>query len=446
MNLFKFQTSNIRSSRYIKNTFLIVLFQGVNIISNFLLVTITLDFLGVEEYGVWITLTSLMTWFSFLDIGLAHGLRNKYAEAKTENDFEKVKGLVSTAFFTLVFLSLIGFFIFFLVGFFLNWSQILNGPANLASEFKVVGLFMIFAFFIKLILNIVAILKTADQQPSIATFLITSGNFLALASIYLLIKFYSPSFQQLGIVMTSSQIIPTVLAFGFIFSTSYRGILPKWRYFSIDHIKSIFGIGFKFFLIQVSNLVILQSNILIIAHICGQKIVADYSIAYKYLWLVIVVFTSVITPLWSASTEAYIRNDIPWLKKAMKGLNKIWLLLCLVGILLVVFSPFAYKIWLRGKIEVDFLLLIFLLLNFILTMRYSMFRMFMNGVGKIQLQYRITLIQAALHVPFAIIGAKYFGVYGVISVMILWTAINSIIEPIQFKKIISGNLSRIWTA
>ncbi|WP_373493792.1 lipopolysaccharide biosynthesis protein [Aquiflexum sp.] len=440
-----FTTSNDRSSKYLKNTFFIIIFQGGNVVSNFLLVTITLNFLGVEEYGVWITLTSLVTWFSFLDIGLAHGLRNKYAEAKAENDFLKIKSLVSTAFFSLLFLSLFGFVIVFLVGSNLNWATLLNGPDYLKNELRNVGLFMVSTFFLRLVLNIVAVLKTADQQPSVATFLTTSGNILSLVGIFLLIEFYNPSFLQLGVVLSISQVLPILIAFIFYFSNSYKNIFPKIEYFSKSNLNSIFSIGFKFFIIQLLNLIILQSNILIIAHVCGPESVADYSIAFKYLWLIIILHGAIINPLWSASTEAYANNDRVWLKNIMSRLNRVFLVLVLIGILLIFGSSFFYKIWLKGNIEVDYLLLFLIFLNFTFTMRYSTFRMFMNGVGKIRLQLFVTSIQAILHIPLAIIAANYLDVYGVILVSITWTFFNSVWEPIQFKKIISESAVGIWS-
>ncbi|WP_194973848.1 lipopolysaccharide biosynthesis protein [Aquiflexum lacus] len=445
MNIPFLKNASVRTEKFIKNSFLILLFQGFNIISNFLLVSITLDFLGVEEYGVWITLTSFVTWFSFLDIGLAHGLRNKYAEAKTENDFLKIKSLVSTAFFSLLLISTIGFSIVFLIGYNLNWAILLNGPEHLKDELKNVGLFMVFTFFLRLVLNIVAVLKTAEQQPSVATFLTTSGNLLSLLGIFLIIEFYNPSFLQLGVVLSISQVLPIFLAFIFYFSSSYKIIFPRVEYFSKSNLNSIFSIGFKFFVIQLLNLVILQSNILIIAHVCGPESVADYSIAFKYLWLLMILHGAVITPLWSASTEAYAKKDKVWLKNIMSRLNTVFLGLVLIGILLIFGSSFFYKLWLKGNVEVDYLLLFLIFLNFTFTMRYSTFRMFMNGVGKIRLQLFVTTIQAVLHIPLAIVAANYFDVYGVIIVSITWTFLNSIWEPIQFKKIISESAEGIWS-
>jgi len=438
------RTNNERSKKYKNNAILIIILQGINTIANFLLVSATLNYLGVEEYGVWITLTSTITWFNFLDIGLAHGLRNKYAEAKADNDHEKVKGLVSTAFFSLLTISSVAFLILISIGLFMDWSVILNAPSELRDQLKTIGLVMISTFCIKLIINIVTVLKTADQHPALSNFLITSGNVLALFAIYCLVGLDLFSFLNLGLVIVIAQILPLTIAFIYLFSSTYQPIFPKWKYFSVQHIKSIFNIGFKFFGIQLTGLFILQSNVLIIAHVCGQEKVTDFNIAFKYLWIIIILFTAIMTPMWSATTEAYMKNDISWLKNSMKNVKKAWVLLVLMGVIMVLLSPFVYKIWLDGKIDVDFKLIILMLLYFVFTMRHSMYRTFMNGVSKVKLQFFVSLIQALLHIPLAILSAKFFGVYGVLLVMILWVMLNSVWEPIQYNKIIEKKAKGIW--
>ena len=50
-----------------------------------LLVPLTIDYLNPTQYGIWITLMSVIAWFNFFDIGLGNGLRNKFATAKAEN-------------------------------------------------------------------------------------------------------------------------------------------------------------------------------------------------------------------------------------------------------------------------------------------------------------------------------------------------------------------------
>ena len=84
-DLFK---NNDRNSKYRRNILLLILSQVSGVLVSLLLVPITLNYLGVKEYGVWITLTTIVSWFAFFDVGLGHGLRNKYAESRAHGNSE----------------------------------------------------------------------------------------------------------------------------------------------------------------------------------------------------------------------------------------------------------------------------------------------------------------------------------------------------------------------
>lgn len=100
-----------RTVLYRKNTVIVLVCQAINIIVNFLLVSVVLNYLGVEEYGIWIILTTIVSWFTFFDIGLGHGLRNRYAEEKVKRNEENIKMYVSSTFYMLLVISGIIFFL-----------------------------------------------------------------------------------------------------------------------------------------------------------------------------------------------------------------------------------------------------------------------------------------------------------------------------------------------
>lgn len=67
-----------------------------------LLVPVTLGYLNVYEYGIWLTINSVLGWINSFDIGLGNGLRNQLAEALAKNDFKKGQALISTTLVILV--------------------------------------------------------------------------------------------------------------------------------------------------------------------------------------------------------------------------------------------------------------------------------------------------------------------------------------------------------
>ena len=437
-------TDNNRTSKFKKNAILLLFCQVASIGLSFILVPLTLKYLGVSEYGIWITLVGVIEWFNFFDIGLGHGLRNKYAEARATNNLDDVKKYVSTTFFMMVVISVIIFLLFLFSSIFIEWYQVLNAPKELEVVLQTLIIYLVGMFCIRFIINIISVLLTADQNPAIPAIILLSGNALSLISVYVLTLRGETSLFAMGICLYVSQILPLIIAFIYFFSTKYKTIFPTWESFSKPHIKQVLSLGIKFFLIQITALLLLQSNNIIIAHVCGLSEVTDFNIAFKYVNILFTVFMTLLTPLWSASTDAYARNDIEWIKKSYSRLNNIWMLLILVGIMMVTISPIFYNLWLKNKILPNIPLLSLLLLNVLFLMRSTLYRSFMNGVGKIKMQFVITLIQSIIHIPLAIILGKQFGVLGVVFTMMIWNLFNSIWEPIQFKRIISNTAKGIW--
>lgn len=436
--------SKERSKQYKTNIVYMLIFQSISICTSFLLVPITLKYLGINNYGIWITLTTLIGWFSFFDIGLGHGLRNKYAESKAQNNYIEIRRYISTSLFILIAISLIIFILFSIVAIFVDWSNVLAAPEYLSFDLKILAFIIALTFCIRFVVNIVCVLLTADQQPYIPYFLNLCSNILSLIGVYILTITTKSSILSIGICLSVTQIIPISIGYVYFFNTKYKTVYPSFKYFSTNHIRPLFSLGIQFFIIQITSLVLFQTNNIIIAHTCGQQNVTEFNIAYKYINIIYITFSTLLTPLWSASTEAFVKGDITWIKKCMRKLKTIWLYICLGGLLLIILSPYSYKLWLKNAVSPNYFLLILILLYFITMMRSSMYRFFMNGVGKIRLQFYVTLIQSLIHIPLAIILGQEWGILGVVFTMFIWSLINSIWEPIQFKRIIEGKALGIW--
>lgn len=441
---FKVTTIDERSQKLRKNSFILLLCQVVIVAVSFIIVPITLKQLGVAEYGIWITLVGIIEWFNFFDIGLGHGLRNKYAEAKAKNKFEDLKKYVSTTFYMMLLISFSIFVVFLVVTYFLDWSSILNAPKGLSETLKILSIILISMFCIRFVVNLITIILTADQKPAVPAIIIASGSAMSLFIILGLVFYKKVTLLNLGLGMSISQLFPLLIAYVFYFNGTYESLKPKMIYFSKKHLKEIFSFGGQFFLIQITALLLFQSNNIIIAHVCNLKDVTTFNIGMKYFNILNTIFMIMITPLWSATTDAYFRKDIEWLKVTFKKFNLFWIVISCLGIVMFFLSDFAYNIWLGTEVSSDRILMILLLLNVLFLLRSTLYRSFMNGVGKIRLQFLVTFVQAVLHIPLVYYFGKIYGLYGVVSIMFLWNFINSIWEQIQYKKILFNTAKGIW--
>ena len=97
-----------RTSTVKKNVIASILIKGISIAVSFFIVPLTLGFVDKELYGIWLTLSSIVIWLNFFDVGFTLGLKNKLAESVALEDWDRGKKLVSTtyAIMCMIFLPL----------------------------------------------------------------------------------------------------------------------------------------------------------------------------------------------------------------------------------------------------------------------------------------------------------------------------------------------------
>src|SRR6266852_9311891 len=66
--------------------------KGLTLLMGFVSVPLTVDYLGAERYGVWLTISSLLIWVALTDFGLAgYALVNVLSETVGNEDKESAR-------------------------------------------------------------------------------------------------------------------------------------------------------------------------------------------------------------------------------------------------------------------------------------------------------------------------------------------------------------------
>ena len=81
-----FFTGDNRSANVKKNILGSIFIKGISMVVSFMLVPLTIGYVSSELYGVWLTISSVLAWLSFLDVGFSQGLKNKLTEAIALNN------------------------------------------------------------------------------------------------------------------------------------------------------------------------------------------------------------------------------------------------------------------------------------------------------------------------------------------------------------------------
>ena len=76
--------TSLRSKNITKQVFKSGIYKILSIAASFLIVPASLEFLDTERFGIWLTISTFIAWFTIFDVGLGNGLRNNLAKAMAE--------------------------------------------------------------------------------------------------------------------------------------------------------------------------------------------------------------------------------------------------------------------------------------------------------------------------------------------------------------------------
>lgn len=418
----------------------------ISVVTGVLLVPLLIDYLDKERYGVWLTLSSVFSWFSFFDIGIGNGLRNKLAEALAMNEKTLAKEYVSTTFaiISIIFVSII--LLFQIVNPFLNWQSILNVSIITHKELYVLTSIVFSLFLLRFIFQLTGVIYIANHKPSINNVLTALGSVLAFVLIALLYKLTNTgNLLTLGIVLTGAPLLILIGATFFAFSNQYKYLRPNWSSIKIKHIKSLLNLGVQFFVIQVAAILLFSSANIIISQLFSPSEVVVYSTALMYYQLPIMVYGIIMTPIWSAVTDAYAKRDFTWLKSSLKKLNKLSLLFSAGIIIMIIVSPFVFKIWVGNRVKMPLVLSISMACFAIINVFLSPYTSFINGIGKIRFTMYMVFLTLLFYLPLAYFLAKWLnGSSGIIIATCILNAVGLYFQPLQVKKILTGTAKGIW--
>lgn len=437
-----------RSVRAKKNILRSFITKGLSIAVSLLLVPLTIDYVNPSRYGIWLTISTIVGWFSFFDIGLTQGLRNKFAAAKVKGDTDLAQIYVSTTYATLAIIFASVWICFFSVNSFLNWSTILKVDQQLRSEISLVVMIVFSYFCLQFILKIISTLIIADQQPATASIIDLIGQVMSLAIIVVMKVLTVGSLINLGLALCISPIVVLISANLYFFRGKYSQYRPVISKVKFSYAKGLFNLGLIFFIIQIAAITQFESANFIIARNFGTAEVTSYNIVYKYFGVLQMASAIFVAPFWSASTEAYLKNDINWIKNSMKRYNFLNLILFGVGLLMLLLSQIIYNLWLgSGTVKIDFWLSASGLVFFSVLLYGAKYVSFLNGIGALRIQFWCCLVSPFLYVVLAMLFIKQFqmGVYAIFLAAVIANFNGYVIAPIQYKMVIYKNKKGIWT-
>lgn len=442
----KYKNTDGRSKKMYKNTAIMVFIKGFSILISLMSAPIMLHHVNRVDYGVLLTLTSIVGWVGMMDIGLGNGLRNKLPEMLAKGDLQGAKKAVSSSYAALTMYVGLLISIFLVSSSYIDWRNVLNSPMSDAEEINGLAAVVFIAFCVQFLLGLIVSILYAYQMPaanSLISFVSQVVTFIALiVQVYI---FKVSSVFQIGAVNCLIPPLIMLLATIFLFATKLREVAPTFKMIDFKYVSGILSLGVKFFILQIITIVIFQANSIIITRVVGPEAVVEYNMAFRYISVLTMFFNIMITPIWSATTDAYVRGDFAWIRKTLYLSRKICLIAIIGGILMTIFSKQVYTLWLgKGAIDISYTTTGLVCLYVSFEMLYKVYGTIINGTGKVFAQMVITGFIAICYVPLALLLGKILGLSGVLIANSAVFILNYLWSKVQCSKILNDTAYGFW--
>lgn len=439
---------NLRSIEAKKNILCSIFIKILSILISLLLVPLTINYLNPSRYGIWLTLSSVVAWISFFDIGFTNGLRNKFAEAKAKENVVLVKEYVSTTYFYVGAIFTATWIILLFITYFCDLRGFINvsdiSKEEISILFAIISSFFCFQFVFKIVNTILI----ADQKPAKAALLDMIGQLFSLISIYLLTIYTKGSIIKLSLALGGAPIIIAIIANFYLFNFKYKQYAPSFKYIKKQFAKEIINVGIKFFFIQIAFIIQYQSASFLIAHYFDTLHVTAYNIAYKYFNILQMLFSIMVSPLWSCTTDAYYVGDYSWIKNAVKKYIILFFPFAMVGIIMLVCSNWVYDNWVgKNVVNISFNISFYSCIFSITAMLASIFVPVINGISALRIQFISSIFTSFGFIFLSIFLIKVcnMGIEAVLIASIIANVYGYFLAPLQYYKIfIERSDNEIW--
>ena len=436
--------NNTRNKMLTTNILYSSILKIISLSTSLLIVPITIDYLNKDVYGIWMTITSILFWINTFDIGLGNGMRNYLTEAISQKDYSLGKRYISTTLSLLTLIALVIGGVVLVPLLTIDINKFFNTEAISNFDLRNTMIVAISFTLCNFVLKNIGFIYVAMQKYAINDFLSVLGNVVSLGIIFLLTKFTTGHLIYVVLAYTATQCIIFCLAAIPLFR-NHPELRPAFKFFDKSLSQKIVGKGLGFFVIQISScLVIFGAANMFITQFCGPAEVTTYNIAYKFFNLLVIAYTIILSPMWNAYTDAYVKGDLKWINQTFNRALKLWGLSVVGGCIMLVGCQTFYHLWVGEKVIVPFTVSLSTLIYVSFFNLNNCVTYLINGLNKIRIQIITSLVFTALYIGIVLLLGKKLGIEGVVLSMAGSYACMSLIHLYQCRLLIKKKAKGIW--
>lgn len=389
--------------------------KGINTVAMLVSVPITLGYLGNERYGLWMTITAIVAFLGFADLGIGNVILNFVSEASGQDDEETARKHVSNAFFMLTLIAA-GLALLFVVLYpRVNWNHFFNlsSPIAIQEAGPAVIVFMA-CFLVNLPLSIIPRIQMGYQEGYLSSIWLGISNVLGLAGL-LLVVYLEAGLPWLVLVVTGAPALGNLLNGVHLFVFLRPSLMPRWQDLQPLIARQIVGVGVLFLILQITSAITYSADNVIITRVLGPEAVTEYAVPAKLFLLIPNVLFMFLSPLWPAYGEASARGDHSWAKRTLIRAVSITFAVCAAcSLFLILFGEPILALWTGSRVVFSLPLMLGLGAWTTLSTVITAISLFLNAMNRIRFRVIFALLTTSIATLMKIVMADFVGVSGVV--------------------------------
>lgn len=397
--------------RMFRNSSYNVLATGINLLTFALLTPFLVKQLGVELYGIYITITAITGFMSIMDLGIAGASVRQFSHYYALKEYRKFNIVYSLSLVIYVF---IGLFVFILIYVLLNTGMIpflfgqYSGNSEIITKALLLSAGTVFFNMVLLVNSNISMALQQNDYYALGKIIIT------LSQAFLTIIFILLGYSLIGVVFAKLiSVLIGITTYVVINKKIISSIKIVFEYDSFLF-KDLVSFGFYNSLTQISNGLIGQLDKVIISFFLGPEFVTYYSIPMSAAQRIHSLVATAANVLFPVTSELEANNKMGTLLNLYKKSQNLILLLSSILILpFILFSNDILNIWLGSEftLEAGRLFVIILISHIVIGSNIPSYFMF-NGLNKPKYNAYYSLLTAFIKIITTLILIKSIGING----------------------------------
>ena len=408
---------------------------------------VTIKYIGMEGYGIWVLIQTIMTYTSVMDMGLSPAITKYTAEYEARENHFKIVQIFNTLFVVYVFLCFILFVVVFLcsgliIDFFVK-------PINIPKETVSFVLIMsVLVFCCNMVFSAYSSFLNGLQRMDITN---KVGSISSISNCILSIVFlcFGGGIKSLAVAGGIASIITSIM-----YIRACKKVAPYLTFnpflFNLKTIKEIWGFSSYGAIGNMLAIAQFQSDKLIISYFLGVKSLALYDVANRLVFFVFGLCGSLFTPIMPAIAHANAKYGLEKSEEVFQTIFKYTsLIICPLFLFVSVFADKLILVWLGSGYESAIPVLRLLSIAYLILMLSGPGASILTGMGIYKMPFYGGVITAITTILLCSVFTVKFNIFGcavgimiayLIGVVYLFVQLRKVFKTISIPSILQKSL------